>query len=328
MLVTGGTGSFGQAFVRRCLADGARRVVVFSRGEAKQAAMRAELQDVDPPPYVGRGRPAAPRLRFLIGDVRDSQRLVQSMRGIEIVIHAAALKRVEVCEADPWEAVLTNIVGTYHVAMAAIACGVPRAVLLSTDKAASPSTLYGSTKLTAERLWCGANVYAAGTPTRFAASRYGNVVGSTGSVVPLWQAQAARDELLTVTDPSMTRFMMSMSAAVDLVVLALQEMRGGEVFVPKIGGATVGQLACAVAPSGTMSISGARPGEKRDELLISSDESRYAYDMGGHYVIEPIERTWETLPAPEGELVDSDFEYRSDRARPLTREELTAMVNA
>jgi UDP-N-acetylglucosamine 4,6-dehydratase len=186
VLVTGGTGSFANAFCRAALAADARRVIVYSRGEAKQAAMKVALPDE--------------RMRYLIGDVRDSHRIADACRGVDIVVHAAALKRVEVCEADPLEAIATNITGTACVARACIERGVERAILLSTDKAAAPETLYGSTKLTAERLWTQSNVYAAGTPTRFAATRYGNVASSTGSVIPLWKAQRVSGEV-TVTEP-------------------------------------------------------------------------------------------------------------------------------
>jgi UDP-N-acetylglucosamine 4,6-dehydratase/5-epimerase len=298
VLVTGGTGSFGTAFTRRALDLGARRVVVFSRDEAKQAAMRAALDDV--------------RVRYLIGDVRDAERVMDACRGVDIVVHAAALKRVEKCEADPNEAVATNIRGTQNVARACIERGIKRAVFLSTDKAAAPNTLYGATKLAAERLWCQSNVYAAGTDTRLAATRYGNVLGSTGSVVPLWRAQHAADGTVTVTDPAMTRFWMTMDAAVDLVLFALAEMRGGEVFVPKVGSAPILTLADAVAPGCAVRGVPVRAGEKRHETLLTEDEARNGYDCGTHYRIE-VDRTWTEarqlcpgLPLPDG------FSYRSD----------------
>jgi UDP-N-acetylglucosamine 4,6-dehydratase len=254
------------------------------------------------------------------------------MRGVELVAHAAAMKRIETCEMDPHEAVKSNITGTWNVARACIAAGVRRAVLLSTDKAAAPNTHYGATKMAAERLWNASNVYAAGTPTRFAASRYGNVLGSTGSVVPLWRAQVARGEPVTLTDERMTRFWMGMREAVDLVLYALTAMRGGEVFVPRIGAAPVLDLARAVVEAnGTPYapghvVTGLRPGEKLHELLISSDEARHTHDTGTHYVIEPESRTWDAVPPLAAPLVPEDFAYASDTARRLTVDEMRRML--
>lgn len=298
VIVTGGAGSFGQAFVRRCLEDGARRVAVYSRDEAKQAAMSASFND--------------PRLRFMVGDVRDSGRLYWALRDTDIVIHAAALKRVETCEADPLEAVATNVEGSANVGRVAIERAVDRAIFLSTDKAAAPNTLYGSTKLTAERIWNGMNVYSAGTGTRFACTRYGNVLGSRGSVVPVWKEQALCGGPIGITDPTMTRFWMPMSAAVDLVILALREMRGGEVFVPKIGAAPIKHLAEAVVPRHAWFQTGLRPGEKLHETLITADEARSTHDCGTHYVIEPAGRSWGDVAPLRAPLVQQPFEYRSD----------------
>jgi UDP-N-acetylglucosamine 4,6-dehydratase len=314
ILVTGGSGAFGNAFVRRALSDGARRVVVFSRGEAKQAAMRAELSD--------------DRVRYVLGDVRDADRIMDACRGVDIVVHAAAQKRVESCEADPREAVLTNVVGSLHVARACIERGVRKALILSTDKAAAPATLYGCTKLAAERAWLASNVYAAGTATRFAGTRYGNVLNSTGSVIPTWKAQAGQGHPITLTDPAMTRFYMPMSDAVDLVVLALTVMRGGDVYVPKLPAASVGDLAVAVAPGATWRTIGARPSEKLHETLISADESPYVHDVGDYYVIEPAARTWGDVPPLGYPKVPVGFEYRSDLATPLEPHELRDLVAA
>jgi UDP-N-acetylglucosamine 4,6-dehydratase len=315
VLVTGGSGAFGNAFVRHALEAGARRVVVLSRSEAKQAAMREAFHD-------------DPRLRFLIGDVRDQDRVSDACRGVELVVHAAALKRVETCERDPREAVLTNVMGTLHVARACVERGVSKAVILSTDKAAAPATLYGMTKAAAERAWLASNVYAAGTKTRFSATRYGNVIGSTGSAVPTWRAQAQAGRPITITDPAMSRFYMPMSAAVELVVLALTTMRGGETLIPKIAAATVGDLAVATAPGATWRTIGVRTNEKMHETLLSADEAPYAYDAGTHYVIEPAERTWDTLPVLAYPKVPAGFEYRSDLATPLEPHELATLVAA
>lgn len=312
VLVTGGSGTFGQAFARRALADGAARVCVFSRGEAKQAAMAAELGD--------------PRMRFFIGDVRDQRRVLEAVDGVDVVVHAAALKRVETCEAQPAEAIATNIGGTINVARACIDQGVKRAVLLSTDKAASPHTLYGFTKATAERTWNQWNVYAAGKPTRFASTRYGNVCGSTGSVIPLWRAQHAAGQPITVTDASMSRFWMTIDQAVDLVLLALGDMIPGATYIPKIGSATIETLATAVAPGATVTTCGLRPGEKLHEMLVSEEESRHTMDRGSHYVILPEAPTWTGGPVP-GITRGEPWCYRSDtNEQRLSVEQLREMV--
>lgn len=318
LLVTGGTGAFGRAFVAHALTAGVRRVAVLSRDEAKQAAMALTLPD--------------PRVRFLVGDVRDPQRMLDACRDVDLVVHAAAMKRVETCEADPWEATQTNVMGTMHLARACIERGVRRAVFLSTDKAAAPNTHYGCTKREAESLWLGSNVYAAGTGTRFACTRYGNVLGSTGSVVPLWRAQAARGEPLTITDPHCTRFFMRMSEAVELVSHALAALRGGETFVPKIGRAEILDLAEAVAPGHPTTTVGLRPGEKLHETLITEDEARRARDTGYCYVLEPATAPWESRSgAPSiGETftpgLGDTFTYRSDVGLMLTVAQLREMI--
>ena len=313
VLVTGGAGAFGRAFVRRALSDGAKRVVVYSRSEANHAAMRAEF--------------ANDRIRFIIGDVRDYTRLLDACRGVEIVVHAAALKRVEVCRDNPSEANATNIDGTENVARACVAAGVERAVYLSTDKAASPSTHYGATKLAGESTWCNWNAPAARTKTRFAATRYGNVAGSTGSVIPIWKAQASTGQV-TITDPRCTRFLMSMACAVDLVVTALTEMRGGEIFVPVIRAARVTDLADVVAPGCTQVTTGLRGAEKIHETLITDDEVQTTYRRGDHFVIEPAERSWtDAIPEPIGYRVAEGFVYRSD-SWMMTPDELRALVAA
>jgi len=312
ILVTGGTGAFGNAFVRYALSNGARKVAVLSRSESKQAEMKAALSDE--------------RMRFFVGDVRDMERIADACRGIDIVIHAAALKRVETCEADPNEAIATNIKGTQNVARACIQHGVSKCILLSTDKAASANTLYGSTKLVAERVWNGANIYSAGTETRFSCTRYGNVVGSTGSVVPTWKAQAARGERISITHPQMSRFLMSMQDAVDLVVLALREMRGGEVFVPHLRGASIMQLAAAVVPDAQLKITGIRPGEKLHECLITESEARNTYVCDTHFIIEPESRTWGAVTPPRGVRVASGFTYTSDMAPRFAPAELAELA--
>jgi UDP-N-acetylglucosamine 4,6-dehydratase len=311
VLITGGSGTFGHAFARYALDAGARKVIVFSRGEAKQAAMRAEFQDE--------------RMRFFVGDVRDPERIMDALRGVDICIHAAALKRVEVCEQDPDEAVLTNVVGTRNVARACIERGVSKAIFLSTDKAAAPNTHYGATKLCAERMWLAQNVYSAGTPTRFSATRYGNVIGSTGSVIPLWESQK-HTGVITVTHAAMTRFFMSIVEAVELVALALEQMRGGEVFVPKIHATRITDLAQSVAPGCSFHFTGIRPGEKLHETLITEDEARSTYDMGTHYIIEPETRTWGDVLPLNYPLVPPGFTLRSDTAPQFSTSSLRKLA--
>lgn len=302
VLVTGGTGSFGRAFVRRCLDDGASRVAILSRDELKQSEFARDFSD--------------PRVRCLIGDVRDRDRLALAFRGVDVLVHAAAMKRIEVCEDHPWEAVETNVVGTQNVAQAAIWAGIERAVFLSTDKAPVAATAYGMTKAVAERLWIQSNVYRGQGGTILAATRYGNVIGSRGSVLDIFRAQAEAGVPMRVTDQRCSRFWMTIDDAVDLVMLALREMRGGEVFVPRIGSAPVLTLAAAVASRVGGSVGfeeiGLRPSERLHETLVAEDEARNTYDAGTHYVIEPDHRSWgtvEPLPYPKVAL---NFSYRSD----------------
>ena len=271
--------------------------MVFSRDELKQADMAHEFDDE--------------RLRFFIGSVVDRERVELAMRGVDYVVHAAAMKRIDTCEQNPDEAAQTNVWGTRAVAHACIGAGVKRAVFLSTDKASSPNTLYGFTKAVAERMWTQSNVYAAGSPTRLAATRYGNVIGSRGSVIPLFRKQAASGTL-TLTDPNMTRFYMRLDQAVDLVLLAFDKMIGGEVFIPRIPSASLATVAHAVADDATWEIVGVGRGEKMHETLISENEARDTREYADHYRIEP-DRTWDEAHAePGGKPLPADFSYRSD----------------
>lgn len=296
-LVTGATGSFGNAFVPRLLHEGAARVVCFSRDELKQAEMRDRLGD--------------PRLRFFVGNVVDQDRLELAMHGVEYVAHAAAMKRIDTCEENPWEAVQTNVWGTRSVAMACINAGVKRAVFLSTDKAAAPVTLYGTTKLTAERLWTQGNVYAAGRDTRLAATRYGNVLGSRGSVLGIWRSQAELAGQINVTDKRATRYWMTIEQACDLVLTAFREMQGGEVFIPRIPSCDLPTLASTVVDGVPMNETGLRRNEKLHETLISEDEARYVQDRGTHFVIQP-ERSWEDNGPLWATGFPDGWSYRSD----------------
>ena len=299
ILLTGGTGSFGQHFTRTALARwNPAAIRVFSRDELKQSVMERQIDDE--------------RLRFLLGDVRDRDRLRRAVDGVDIVIHAAALKQVPACEYNPFEAVRTNILGAQNVAEACIDAGVRRAVALSTDKAVSPTNLYGATKLCAERLFVQSNVYAGARDTRLSCVRYGNVVGSRGSVLPLFTEQAASGEL-TVTDERMTRFWITLDQAVQFVADSLARMQGGELFIPKIPSMRVVDLAEAVAPDARIRYTGIRPGEKLHEALLTPEEARHTVDAGSCYIVEPEHPFWGDGRIPDATPVAEDFLYTSDR---------------
>jgi UDP-N-acetylglucosamine 4,6-dehydratase len=314
VLVTGGTGSFGRKFAQVLLAEHApRKLIVFSRDELKQHEMR--LAGID-----------GANVRYFIGDVRDAERLRRAMHGVDVVVHAAALKQVPTCEYNPFEAVQTNVVGSRNVIDAALDCGVRRVLALSSDKAVNPVNLYGATKLVAEKLFVHANSYAGDGPTLFACCRYGNVVGSRGSVVPLFQAQRARG-VLTVTDERMTRFWLTLERGVRFVIECIERMRGGEVFVPKIPSMRVVELARTVAPDCDVQFIGIRPGEKLHEMLVSRDEARNARDCGSHFVIHSgalAERGNRT-----GRELEDGFEYTSDTNREwLSGPALRALIES
>jgi UDP-N-acetylglucosamine 4,6-dehydratase len=300
ILITGGTGSFGKKFTKILLAEkNPKKIIIFSRDELKQHEMRvAGYND--------------PRLRYFIGDVRDRERLLRAMHGVDIVVHAAALKQVPACEYNPMEAIKTNILGTSNVLEAALDAGVSKVLALSTDKAVSPANLYGGTKLVAEKLVIQSNAYAAGTATRYSCVRYGNVVGSRGSIVPLFLKQRQAGNI-TITDERMTRFWLSLEQGVHFVMNCIEQMEGGEVFVPKIPSTKVVDLARAIAPDAKIEIIGIRPGEKLHEDLLSDDEARHAVELEHMYVIQPAEAIWfgyswkdKGTPLPEG------FSYTSD----------------
>lgn len=298
ILVTGGTGSFGKAFVRRALDLGAARVVVFSRDELKQFAMRSSFEDDR-------------RLRFFIGDIRDRERLRRALHGVDFVVHAAALKQVDTAEYNPTEYIRTNVNGSENVVEAAIDAGVRKVVALSTDKASSPINLYGATKLCADRLFISANHYAAHHETRFSVVRYGNVMGSRGSVIPLFRRLAAEGKPLPVTDRRMTRFWITLSQAVDFVVTSLELMDGGELCVPRIPSTRLMDLVEVVAPGSPVVEIGIRPGEKLHEEMIAADDSRRTLRTGDRYVITPYLAGWGYKP-PAGEQMPDGFAYRSD----------------
>ncbi|MGQ0430938.1 MAG: UDP-N-acetylglucosamine 4,6-dehydratase (inverting) [Microthrixaceae bacterium] len=300
ILLTGGTGSFGTAFVERVLRDLPDTIVrIFSRDELKQSEMQSKFAN-------------HPNLRFFVGDVRNRSRLTRAMHGADIVVHAAAMKQVPACEYNPFEAVQTNVLGSQHIVDAAIDTGVARVVALSTDKAVNPVNLYGATKLCEEKLIVQGNAYASHSNTVLSCVRYGNVVGSRGSVVPLFRRQAAEGRL-TITDERMTRFWITLPQSVDLVLFALEHAVGGEVFIPKIPSMRVVDLAEAMAPGVPVDIIGIRPGEKLHELLITSDESRHTIDAGDVYIVLPEHPWWDASPGwLEGAPLEEGFSYSSD----------------
>jgi UDP-N-acetylglucosamine 4,6-dehydratase len=299
VLITGGTGSFGMKFTEIMLQDfRPRKLIIFSRDELKQHNMRTLGFD-------------QPSMRYFIGDVRDRDRLLRAMHGVDIVVHAAALKQVPACEYNPMEAVKTNIMGTSNVVEAALDAGVRKVMALSTDKAVNPVNLYGATKLAAEKLTVQSNAYAAGSATRYSCVRYGNVVGSRGSVVPMFIKQRDTGRL-TLTDKRMTRFWLSLEQGVRFVIDCLAIMRGGEVFVPKIPSMRVIDLAKAIAPSAEIEEIGIRPGEKLHEVLISEDEARNTVDAGNMYTVKPPETLWERALNYDGKALPDGFRFSSD----------------
>ncbi len=280
ILITGGTGSFGREFIRIILSKYApRRMIVYSRDEWKQSEMQAEEH------FNNRA------LRFFLGDVRDKDRLTLAMRGVDFVVHAAALKQVPAAEYNPHEFIKTNVNGATNVVEAAIAAKVKKVIALSTDKAVNPVNLYGATKLCSDKVFIAANSYAGGQSTIFSVVRYGNVIGSRGSVIPLFQKQRETGSI-TITNPEMTRFLITLQMGVDFVLDCFEKMVGGELFVPKIPACTVDEIADVVAPGCSKVVIGLRPGEKMHETLIPGDESRNVLEFDDHYVIQPIQAFW------------------------------------
>lgn len=315
ILLTGGTGSFGNAFIERAVREWPDVTIrVFSRDELKQSELRTRHGD--------------DHLRYFIGDVRDRRRLLRAAQGADLIIHAAAMKQVPACEYNPFEAVQTNIVGAENIVDAAIDASVPKVIALSTDKAVNPVNLYGATKLCAEKIIVQGNAYAAQGDTRLSCVRYGNVVGSRGSVVPLFRKQIAEDGRLTITDERMTRFWITLPQAVDLVLFAIEHAVGGEIFIPKIPSMKVVDLAEAMAPALPTEVIGIRPGEKLHELLLTSDEARHSIDAGDVYVVLPEQPWWTDHPRwLDGKPLQDDFIYSSETNEAwLDGDELTAML--
>lgn len=317
VLLTGGTGSFGKMFIKIMLQDHCpKKLIVFSRDELKQYEMQTGGFD-------------HPCLRYFIGDIRDKERLVRAMYGVDIVVHAAALKQVPACEYNPFEAVQTNIMGASNIVSVAIDAGVRKVMALSTDKAVNPANLYGATKLVMEKLFIHGNYYSGARPTSFSCVRYGNVVGSRGSVIPLFMKQKEKGEI-TVTDPRMTRFWLTLEQGVRFVIRSIKKMKGGEIFVPKVPSMKVTDLAEAIAPGCSIRNIGIRPGEKLHEALLSEEEARQAEDQGDSFVLHTIPRPTESthieLPQYVNNLPD-DFSYTSDTNDVwLTQEQLKDLV--
>jgi len=320
ILITGGTGSFGRRYVRTIVERfQPRKLIIYSRDELKQFEMQQEFPQ--------------PCMRYFLGDVRDAERLVQAMNGVDYVIHAAALKQVPAAEYNPMECIKTNIHGAQNVIQAALANNVEKVIALSTDKAANPINLYGATKLVSDKLFVAANNVAGGHRTRFAVVRYGNVVGSRGSVVPFFRKQIASGcDHLPITDAAMTRFWITVQQGVDFVLKNFARMHGGEIFVPKIPSVRVVDLARAMAPGLPHKLVGIRPGEKLHEIMCPADDSHLTLEFADHYVIKPtiqfsgiVEFSTNRL-AETGRPVEAGFEYHSGKnPRFLSVDEIVAM---
>ena len=299
ILITGGTGSLGKALVHKLLKEtSVRRIAILSRDELKQQQMRDELGNDD-------------RLRWFLGDIRDLDRLKRAFHNVDFVIHAAALKQVDTGEYNPMEFIKTNVLGSQNVIDAAIESGVKRVVALSTDKASSPINLYGATKLTADKLFIAANNYGHSYGTSFSVVRYGNVMGSRGSVIPFFESLARQGKPIPITDLRMTRFWISINDAVQFVFDSLEMMTGGELYVPKIPSMKIIDLAEAVAPGAVVHEVGMRPGEKLHEEMISADDSRRTVNLGGRFVVTPVVAEW-GYTQPNGIAMQEGVAYRSD----------------
>ena len=314
ILITGGTGSFGKKLVRILLSEhNPQKVIVFSRDELKQWEMAQQFKN-------------HPKLRFFIGDVRDKDRLYRAFYDVDIVVHAAALKQIPTAEYNPFEAIKTNVLGAQNVIEAAIDRGVRRVIALSTDKAANPVNLYGATKLCSDKLFVAGNAYAGKRETRFAVVRYGNVVGSRGSVIPLFKRQRETGRV-TITDPRMTRFWITLEQGANFVLANLARMQGGEIFVPKLPSMRVTDLAAAVAPGCRQEIIGIRPGEKIHEVMITEDDARHTLEYDNYFVIRPEFPWWSRENGSGGKPVPEGFVYSSGTNDWwLTAEELRGMV--
>lgn len=317
VLVTGGTGSFGRKFTQALLDHHhPQKLIIFSRDELKQHEMRQSLAN----------HPRLATVRFFLGDVRDRERLHRAFSDVDVVVHAAALKQVPACEYNPFEAVQTNILGAKNIIDAAIDRGVKRVLAISTDKAVNPVNLYGATKLCAEKLFIQGNAYSGKVRTMFSCARYGNVVGSRGSVIPVFLAQK-KTGTFSITDERMTRFWLTLEQGVSFVIRCIEQMDGREIFIPKIPSMNVLDLAKAIGPECKIDYVGIRPGEKIHEVLVSDDEARHTVELDDMFVIQP-EGPW--LPPrvwPGGRALPGDFSYTSkNNPKWLTPEELKNLI--
>ena len=323
ILVTGGSGSFGRRFIRNVLDEyQPRRLVVFSRDELKQSEMAEDFPEA-----------RFPCMRYFIGDVRDGDRLRLAMRDVDYVVHAAALKQVPTAEYNPFECIKTNVYGAENVVSAALATGVKRVIALSTDKAANPINLYGASKLASDKIFIAANNISGADGARFAVVRYGNVVGSRGSVIPFFQRLLDQGATrLPITDERMTRFWITLSQGVDFVLANLGRMIGGELFVPKLPSMRLVDLAHAMAPDATLEMVGIRAGEKLHEVMVPREEGRLTLEFEDHYVIEPAFQFWSREDYQErygGTPVAHEFQYSSDANDEwLTAEQLADVIAA
>ncbi len=317
ILITGGTGSFGQMFVKTLLEKySPKRVIVYSRDELKQSEMRSN------PLFQN------PALRFFLGDVRDRERLYLAMRDVDYVVHAAALKQVPAAEYNPHEFIKTNVNGATNVVEASLRAGVKKVVALSTDKAVNPVNLYGATKLCSDKVFIAANSYAGDSGTIYSVVRYGNVVGSRGSVIPLFVKQR-ESGVLTITKPEMTRFLITLQKGVDFVLESLESMVGGELFVPKIPACSVADIANVVAPNAKWETIGMRPGEKMHEILIPEDEARNVLEFDNHFVVQPIQSFWgNKIGILGGRSCPENFRYASNvNCESLDEEQLRELLS-
>jgi len=317
ILVTGGTGSFGKKFTQTVLKEhNPKAIRIYSRGELKQQLMLEQFQE-----YHNNEK-----LRFFIGDVRDKNRLYRAMNGVDIVIHAAALKQVPTCEYNPIEAVKTNIDGAANVIDAAIDNNVEKVIALSTDKAVHPVNLYGATKLVAEKLFVQGNSYSGGRKTIFSCVRYGNVVGSRGSVIPVFQRQKKKGKI-TITDENMTRFWITQEQAVRFIISCIEKMKGGEIFVPKIPSMKITDLAEVIAPECKREVIGIRAGEKINEVLLTEEEVYHTKEFDNYFIVEPEHHFWGKGNHKEGKSLPSNFIYSSgNNDHWLTKAELNKML--
>ncbi len=317
ILLTGGTGSFGKKFTEIALKECNPKVIrIYSRGELKQQLMREQFQEFH----------NDEKLRFFIGDVRDKNRLYRAMNNVDIVVHAAALKQVPTCEYNPIEAVKTNIDGAANVIDAAIDNNVEKVMALSTDKAVHPINLYGATKLVAEKLFVQGNSYSGERKTIFSCLRYGNVVGSRGSVIPVFQRQKKKGKV-TITDENMTRFWITQVQAVRFIISCIEKMKGGEIFIPKIPSMKIIDLAEVIAPECKREVIGIRPGEKIDEVLLTEEESHHSKEFDNYFVVEPEHHFWGKGNYKKGKLLPSNYVYSSgNNDHWITKEELKEIL--